>query len=415
MPDTGSARPWALPVDSADTSEISEAAALGTILVSRINLNVPVRLTYFFLPAISRGLGISLSRASMLVSVRSLMGVAAPLFGLLSDRRGGRRVMILGTGLLVAGALLVAGLPWFAAILLGFALLGLSKGAYDPAMQAYLGQRVPYERRGRALGLAELAWSGALLAMPLCGWLIDRVGWRAPFALVAGVGVLAWWLNRRSLPPDPVETPDGPRPLSRDPVAGLRSELARLRPLWGDRDARLALAMTGLLMFAQDNLMVVYGAWMEDRFGLAVTTLGLVTLVVGAAELVAEVGVAVLSDRLGKRRAVLLGLVLTACGYLLLPRLTGSLSVALTGTAFMILAFEFSIVGLLPILSGLNATARGTLMSLNVTTGSVGRMIAAPLAVFLYRSGDLTRNGPVSAVACGLVVVLLLLLREGEH
>jgi DHA1 family inner membrane transport protein len=386
----------------------SERAALGVILFARINLNLPVRLTYFFLPAIGRGLGVSLSAAGALVSVRSLTGVVAPLFGALSDRLGGRRVMILGLALLVAGAGLTVGLPWYGMALLGFGVLGLSKSAYDPAMQAFVGQRVPYERRGRVLGLVELAWSGSLLAMPLCGWLIQRVGWRVPFLLVAILGVLGWWLTRQMLPLDSSgRAGEGER--------GLKGPLRVIGHLWRDRDARLALTITALLMLAQDNLMVVYGAWMEDRFGLSVTALGLVTLVFGGAEVLAELGVALLSDRLGKRRAVFLSLAFTGCGYLLLPRLTGSLANALLGTAFVILAFEFSIVGLILIVSGLNATARGTLMSLNVAAASVGRMVAAPLAVALYRPGDLTRNGPVSALMCLLLLGLLALLRERGH
>jgi DHA1 family inner membrane transport protein len=391
----------------------SEKAVLGVILLGRINLNIPVRLTYFFLPAIGRGLGVSLATASVLVSVRSLTGVAAPLFGALSDRLGGRRVMILGLTLLVLGAALIAGLPWYGTALLGFGIFGLAKSAYDPAMQVYVGQQVPYERRGRALGMVELAWSGSLLGMPLCGWLIERVGWSAPFGLIAFVGILAWWLTRRGLPSRPKREGVGEKGDTRR--ESLTALLRTIGQLVQDRDARLALAISALLTVAQDNLMVVYGAWMEDRFGLTVTTLGIVTLVFGAAEMVAELGVALLSDRMGKRRAVFISLILTGCGYLLLPRLTQSLALALAGTALVVLAFEFSIVGLIPIISGLNATARGTLMSLNVAATSVGRMVAAPVAVALYRSGDLSRNGPVSAAVCVLLIVLLSRLQERGH
>jgi predicted MFS family arabinose efflux permease len=391
----------------------SEKATLSVILFSRINLNVPVRLTYFFLPAISRGLGLSLYAASTLVSVRSLTGIVAPLFGAQTDRWGGRQVMTLGLGFLVVGAGLTAGLPWYGLVLFAFGLLGLAKSAYDPAMQAYVGRRVPYAQRARALGLVELAWSGALLVMPFCGWLIDQANWRAPFALVAVLGVFSWWLTRRTLAYGPEGAP------RQRTAAGRRDDLVALahnmRHLWRDRQARLALTIGALLIFAQDSLFVVYGAWMEDRFGLTVTQLGLVTLVVGVAEVSAELGVALLSDRLGKRRAVFLSLMLATCGYLLLPQLTGSLLAALAGTAFVILGFEYSIVGLIPIVSGLNGTARGTLMSLNVAAMSVGRMVAAPLGVALYRPGDLTRNGLTSAMVCLVLLGLLSQLHERGH
>ena len=392
----------------------SEKDVLRVILLTRANFNLPMRLTYFFLPAISRGLGVSLHAAGVLVSVRALAGVGAPLFGVLSDTLGGRRVMSLGLVLMIVGAALTAGLPWYGAALLGFGILGLAKGAYDPAMQGYVGQRVPYERRARAMGLVELSWSAALLGMPLCGLLIDRVSWRAPFFLTAIVGVLTWQLTRRTLPPG--SEGDGRTSIEseRQPER-LAQRVRGLRHLWKDHHARLAVVITGLLALAQDNVMVVYGAWMEDRFGLTVTALGAVTLVIGVAELIAEVGVIFLSDRLGKRRSVFVGLVLTACGYLLLPRMTGSLVLGLVGTAFLILAFEFSIVGFIPVVSGLNASARSTVMAFNVVTASIGRMIAAPLAIIAYTPGDLTRNGLTSALICLLVLALLLRLQEQGH
>jgi predicted MFS family arabinose efflux permease len=185
--------------------------------------------------------------------------------------------------------------------------------------------------------------------------------------------------------------------------------------VWDDGQTRLALLATALLMFARDSVIIVYGAWMEDTYGLTVTVLGLVTLVIGGAELMAELAVALFSDRLGKRRAVILGVAGMMVAVLLLPYLTGDLVFALIGSMFFIFAFEFSIVGLIPLVSGLNATARGTLMSLNVAAGSVGRMVGPLVAVVLYRSGDLTRNGLVSAVVCLLVLVLLSRIHERGH
>jgi predicted MFS family arabinose efflux permease len=397
-----------------DSHKPSEQKLLGIILLARTNLNVPVRLTVYFLPAISRGLGVSLTAASLLVSLRSVAGASAPLFGLVSDRIGAHRMMTLGLSLLVTGAAVVVGLPWYATVLLGFAILGLSKSAYDPAMQAFVGHRVPYERRGRALGIAELSWSASLLLMPVSGVLIDRLGWRAPFGMVAFLGAAACWLTRRFLSPIEQATTDYRQDSATEGV-GLGSLSRALMPFWQDRDTRLALTTTALLIVAQDCIMVVFGAWMEQKFGLTLAALGLVTLVIGAAELLAELGVAFFSDQWGKRRAVFVGVLGMVAGYLALPNLTEHLGYALTGTALLTLAFEFSIVGLVPIVSGLNAESRGTLMSLNVAAGSVGRMVAAPLGVTLYRTGDLMRNGIASAAICVLVLALLAVLREGQH
>ncbi|MFO7742024.1 MAG: MFS transporter [Anaerolineae bacterium] len=387
---------------------------LPVILIARTALNVPFRLSHFFLPAIARGLSVSLSAGSTLVSAASLMGLVAPLFGALSDRSGGRRIMVLGTALLVAGALLTASVPLYGVALVGFAFIGLAKIAFDPALQVFLGQRVPYERRGRALGLSELSWSLSLLAMPLCGWLIDAVSWRAPFVLLGLAGLPIWWLTRSALPGD-VPADDDALPPDWDLKRAFTSLVVPIREVWADPQSRLALATTALIGFAQINVIVVYGAWMEDRFGLSVGSLGLVTLVMGAAEFLAELAVAFISDRVGKRRSVFVSVVFTGLAYLALPRLTGSLTAALIGSAVMIFFFEFTIVGLVPLVSGMNAEARGSLMSLSRAIASVSHAIAALVGVALYASGDIGRNGPVSALACFLLFLVLLRLRERRH
>jgi predicted MFS family arabinose efflux permease len=389
----------------------TENTGLGVILIARIVLNVTPRLSTFFLPAIARGLAVPLSAGGTLVSVSSLTGLVAPLFGVLSDRSGGRRVMVFGTALFAAGALLTAGFPWYGVALVAFAIMGLAKMAFDPAMQVFLGERVPYERRGRALGLAELSWSLSLLAMPLCGWLIGAVSWRAPFLLLGVVGVPVWWLTWRALPPDvPSEREQASR--GRDLKRSLTSVVILVREVWADHQSRLALAAAALIAFAQINVMVVYGAWMEDGFGLSVADLGLATLVMGAAELVAELAVAFVSDRFGKRRSVFVSVIFTALAYLALPRLTGSLAAGLVGSAVMIFFFEFTLVGLIPLVSGMNADARGTMMSLSRAVESASRAIAAPVGVALYAPGDIGLNGPISALACLLLLLVLLRLRE---
>jgi hypothetical protein len=43
---------------------------------------------------------------------------------------------------------------------------------------------------------------------------------------------------------------------------------------------------------------------------------------------------------------------------------------------------------------------------------SASRVIAAPVGVALYAPGDIGLNGPVAAAACGLLLVVLLRLRE---
>jgi predicted MFS family arabinose efflux permease len=249
------------------------------------------------------------------------------------------------------------------------------------------------------LGITELSWSAAwLLGVPAAGFLIERGGWQAPFValtLLALIGLLFTW---RLTPEQPRRTsPTAPR-------------WARLRH---NRSAWLGMAVGLLFMFAIENVFVVYGAWMEETFSLSVAALGLASSVIGIAEAMGEGASAGLVDRLGKKKAVLGGLLLNAGAYLLLPLLSGTLVSALVGLFILLLVFEFSIVSYFPLISELAPGARGTLMALNVAALSAGRMAGSLTAIPLWLRGGLSLNAVVSCgAALGAFALLLLFVPE---
>jgi predicted MFS family arabinose efflux permease len=354
------------------------------MLFARVALNLQFRVVYPFLPAISRGLGVPLETASLLLTVRALVSALSPAYGLAADRYGRRPMMLAGLLAMVAGAALVALSPGLGIALLAFTLLGFSKAAFDPAMLAFVGDSVPYERRGRIMSLLELSWSLSwFLGVPIAGVVIARSGWRAPFALIAGLGAMALVAMWKLCP----QCGNAPRPVERTAILqGFR------RMPW--RRCLPLLTMTWLITMANENVFIVYGDWLEKQFGLALAALGLASLVISAAELTAEFASAGLVDRLGKRRSVIIGLILTVGAYLLLPRLAGSLGAALTGVVLIFLTFEFSTVASIPLISELAPEARGTIMALNVSAASLGRM-----------AGSL--SGPRLWATHGLPVVVL--------
>jgi predicted MFS family arabinose efflux permease len=372
-----------------------------TILPARLLINAQFRIPYPFLPAISRGLGVPLEMASLLLTVRGLLGATSPLFGYLSDRIGRKPLMLAGLLMLIIGAVLLVLGRSFGLALVAFALFGLAKSSYDPTMQAYVSDVVPYEHRGRALGATELSWSASwLFAVPLTGLLIARWSWRAPFLVIALLGLLTLLGTARLATPRSASV-DGPNQAA--PRRNLRDSL---QPLVSRRTL-LVLAVSGLVILANENFFIIYGVWMEAQFDLAPTGLGLTSVVVSLAELAAAVLSAVSVDRLGKHRALFIGLVANACAYLLLRGLAGSLSGALTGIVLLAATSEFSIVSTLPLVSELAPIARGTVMAVNAALTAIAAAVASLLAPRLWAAGGLSRVTIASAASITLAVLLL--------
>jgi predicted MFS family arabinose efflux permease len=372
------------------------------LFLVRTVINTAFRIIYPFLPSMARGLGISLTAASRLVTLRMVAGMGAPFLGPLADRHGRRRIMEIALLLFTLASLVLAGLGTFTAAAVAFTLYGLSKALYYPAVHAYVGDAVPYDKRGRAVGVIELSWSAAwLLGVPASGFLIERFGWRAPWAVLIALGLLGTWLTQVGLPPTCRSTThDDSKPFVASMIATWRSLL--------HRRAVVCLLLTSFLqILAIEIPFIVYGAWLEAAFGLSLTTLGLASTVVGLADATAELGTTVITDRLGKRRSVLVGLLGLTVSLVALPWISRlGLAAALAGVALMLLTFEFGVVSLLPLVTEVAADARASLTSLNLTASSLSRILAALIGGWLWRWQSIALHAGLGA-ACALTAAFL--------
>ncbi len=371
--------------------------ALAAAALARMLLNTARRFPYPFASSLARGLGVPLDHVTSLIAINQAASLASFLLGPYIDRVGPRAMMLAGMALLSVGMLAAGLIPVYTGVLIGLALAGLGKASYDPALLALVGQRVPFGRRGLAIGLIELAWAGSsLVGIPLAGLLIDRLGWQAPFIALGLLALVAAAVLALVLPPS-----------ERTPVdvaadTGARrswSALAR------DPAARAGLAYALLFSMANDNLFVVYGAWLEQRFALTVVAIGTATTVIGVAEVAGEGLTATVADRIGLGRAALGGLVLTALGYLTLPLVGQTLPLALGALFVTFLAFEFTVVTALSLFTETLPGARATMMSALGASGSLGRVLGALIGGPVWTMGGLAATAIVSAILTTLALV----------
>jgi len=359
-----------------------------TASLCRLLLNTARRFPYPYAPTLSRGLDVPLAAVTSLIAVNQVTGLLSLLFGPLADRWGYRFMLLAGMGSLAAGMMGPALVPWYFVVLVGLFLAGLGKSVFDPALQAYVGERVPFGRRGLFVGLMETVWAGStLVGVPICGVLIARFGWKAPFfglgaCALLGMGVL--WFTIR----DHGGGVDSPAPFG---VVGAWKKLVR---------QKAGLGILGFAFFisaANDNFFVVFGAWMERSFNLTVVALGLTTAVIGGAELLGETLTASLGDRIGLRRSTTVGLVLSTVSYLVLPAAGHSLPGSL-GTLFSVFLFtEFAIVAALSVSTEVMPDARATMMSGYLAAASLGRVIGALMGGMVWTLGGVAAVAVLSA------------------
>jgi predicted MFS family arabinose efflux permease len=370
----------------------------------RLVLNTARRFVYPFAPSLSRGLGVPLHAITSLIAVNQATGIFGFFLGPLADRIGYRRMMVAGMTMLAAGMLAAGVFPFYTTVLIGLSLAGFGKAIFDPAVQAYVSERVPFRRRALAIGFLEFSWAGsALVGIPLVAFLIDRFQWRSPFLVMGSLGmigaVILWLLIPRE---------QNLRDLNKSSYSFKMAwhELTR------DRSALGALGFYFLIGAANDNLFVVYGAWLENSFNLTIVALGLGTSVIGIAELAGEVMTAAVADRLGLKRAVNGGMILCIICYGLLPFMDGSLSMVLAGLFFLFLAFEFTVVASISLATELLPEYRATMMASFLAAAGIGRVVGALIGGPIWLAGGIAATCLVSAA---INCLGLISLRWGLH
>ncbi|MEP0804690.1 MAG: MFS transporter [Chloroflexota bacterium] len=374
-------------------------------MLLRTILNTMHRMVYPFLTVFARGLGVEITTLSYVVTARSFFGMFAPVFGSIADHRGRKFGILGGILLFTFGMGAVALRPNFLTFSLAILLAILGKYLFDTSMQAYFGDRIPYERRGTALAVTEAAWSLAFIAgVPLMGLLIAGYGWDEPFRWLAGLGLVMFAVIWRMMPRDEtshteasLQTP--PKP---DSAKKIRAVLTNIPALAGVSIALWASA-------ANELVNLIFGVWLEDSFGLKIAALAGASAVIGLSELGGEGLVALTTDRLGKPRALMLGLSGNALASLLLPFIGRTELGALVGLFLFYITFEYVMVSHIPLMTEVMPEARATLLSFNLSGHSLGRMVGALLAAFIYQQFGFF---PVALTAILFNVLALLALGE---
>ena len=367
------------------------------ITAIRLLINTCRRFVYPFAPALSRSLDVPLAAVTTIIAAgqfTSLLGIFAGPF---VDRLGCRLMMRAGLAVLALGMLICGLVPLYWPVFVGLVVASFGKTIFDPAIQAFVGNNVSFERRGRVVGIIETAWAGStLIGIPALGLIIDHIGLQYSFFLLAVLGGAGWLALGLIIGPD---------------QGASGTDQARLK-FWASMKQLVKIrAAAGMLVFgffisvANDCLFVVYGAWFEQDFNISLMALGFSTVAIGSAELLGEFLTAMFSDRLGLKRAIVLGPLAAISAYLLLPSIGQSLGLAMLGLFLVFLSFEFTMVTSFTLCTEVIPRSRATMMAAYYAVAGVGRMIGVLVAGLIWDGAGI---GGVAA-ASGFLTLLGLL------
>jgi predicted MFS family arabinose efflux permease len=252
------------------------------------------------------GTGLSRTVFSTLYALATVVSAAISLtLGRASDALG-LRVAWLGVAVGLACACLLASLAH--GLVLAFVALALLR-AFGQGSFPLLGTLVVNYwfpgRRGAAMAVASFGLTaGAIALPPLVALLIDGVGWRAAYRIVALVLLAAilplGLLLRRPPAPAHASEPEQPVPAPDTPVAAAVRRSRRLRVPVPEREAALLLAVLAAPPLVMTAVTFHAVSLLAGR-GLSTTAAAAALSVFGAASAAATIGGGAVADRLSTR------------------------------------------------------------------------------------------------------------------
>jgi len=345
------------------------AGFISIATLSKLLFNIIRRLVYPFAPEFARGLNVDLSAITSVIAINQATALLGPVGAGFADKYGYRILMLFSLGILAIGTLAAGLIPVYSVLVICLFLSGVAKSIFDPSLQAVIANFIPFEKRGKIIGITELSWAGStLIGIPLAGIIIERFSWQTPFLIIGGLCIVCFFIILKIMPKDKRKT---------------RASKTRTRMMTNWKTIIKNRKVLGILSFvffmslANDNLFVIYGAWLEQSYSLSLTAIGFGTVFIGLSEILGEGCTVFFSDRIGLKKSIIIGVSLCTCAYFLLPVLNIGLAYVLAGLFLVFFTFEFTIVTSMSLSTELVPELRASTMSAFFAIAGIGRVAGA--------------------------------------
>lgn len=361
-------------------------------------------------PQLIRVLQIDTDQFALLLSSYTFAAAASGLLAATYIDRFDRRKLLLALFILFMLATLCCGLaPNYPALLVARALAGAFGGVLSAIVQTIVADVIPFERRGKALGIVMAAFSISTVAGVPLGLLlanhVDFLGWRAPFFFIVLVSAALLAMAVKSLPSMTAHL---------QPAAGRANMFVAIFDVARQFRHLQAFAFVALLMMAGFSVIPYIALYMTANVLQPEAFLTVVYLCGGAATFFSAQWFGRLSDKYGKPRMFRWLAWLSFVPVLVTTHMTPVpwWVVLINATLFFVLV-SGRFIPAMAIVSAVPAAAvRGTFMSLLSSVQMLAQGVAiyvAGLIITQNSSGQIEHYNLVGylAVACGLLAIWL--------
>ncbi|MGP4949895.1 MULTISPECIES: MFS transporter [Bacillus] len=357
------------------------------------------------LPVITETISIPDGSGGLLITIYALCyGITAPVFGMMSDRVGRKRMIIIGFIIFSISTFCTGLAKNFEILLLFRGLTGLSGAMIMPSIFALVGDKVTYESRGKAMGTIMGAMIGStVIGVPIGAFLSEIGNWQWTFY---SIGLLTLFLTLliNHILRNEKEREDVHVSLTEMVDAPLKMTVVNISVLF-------ALLATFLWTIGLHGMFSYIGVYYENNFGISVGKIGIVIFLAGVGSVAGNILGGKLADKIGKKSVIVIASIVSSISVMLFSLSTENLVIAIIVHIIWSLFIGFGQASLTALISELKPTVRGTVMALNSSAMYIGMTIASGVASLAISNGfPFFSLGTICAIASLLVLPIIFVL-----
>ncbi|OWW11875.1 MULTISPECIES: MFS transporter [Bacillus] len=357
------------------------------------------------LPVITETISIPDGSGGLLITIYALCyGITAPVFGMMSDRVGRKRMIIIGFIIFSISTFCTGLAKNFEILLLFRGLTGLSGAMIMPSIFALVGDKVTYESRGKAMGTIMGAMIGStVIGVPIGAFLSEMGNWQWTFY---SIGLLTLFLTLliNHILRNEKEREDVHVSLTETVDAPLKMTVVNISVLF-------ALLATFLWTIGLHGMFSYIGVYYENNFGISVGKIGIVIFLAGVGSVAGNILGGKLADKIGKKSVIVIASIVSSISVMLFSLSTENLVIAIIVHIIWSLFIGFGQASLTALISELKPAVRGTVMALNSSAMYIGMTIASGVASLAISNGfPFSSLGTICAIASLLVLPIIFVL-----
>ncbi len=302
----------------------------------------------------------------------------SPIIGMLSDRFGRRRVILLSNFGLGLDYMVMALAPTIGWLFVGRVISGITGASFTTA-GAYIADITPKEKRAASYGILGAAWGLGFVLGPALGGILGGVNPRLPFWVASGLTLVNALYGL-------IVLPESLPPEKRTPrfVWAKANPLGSLKLLRSHHELFGLATVNFLYYLSHQVLQSVFVLYVGYRYNWSARAVGLTLAAIGIGSVIVQGGlVRPVVARIGDRRALFVGLVFGAIGF-------ACWGLAPTGILFLAAIPIGSLMGFYgPAAQGLmthrvSASEQGQLQGANSSVQGIAGLVGPGLFTWIF-------------------------------